>query len=74
MSISCVQSSAGVIKIVSASYTSRSSSCSMDATPRVEELCANSAGLCEFVASNLVLQRDPCYGEYKQLTVVFQCQ
>jgi len=72
-SISCLRTYSGVIKIVSASYGSRSTSCSMDATTRVKEICIKSPRSCQFTVSNTLLQKNPCGNEEKQLKIIYKC-
>jgi len=72
-SISCLRTYAGVITITSATYESRTSSCSVDVTARVKHICASSPRSCKFNVSNTVLQHDPCNDEPKQLKITFQC-
>jgi len=73
VSISCRKTYAGVIKIVSATYESLSTSCSWDATARVKQICASSPRSCTFNASNTVLRNNPCHDELKQLKIIYQC-
>jgi len=72
-SLSCMSTYAGVIRIVSASYDSLSSSCSMDVTERVNKLCATHPRSCKFTVSNTVFPDSPCGDEDKQLKIIFHC-
>jgi len=72
-SMSCLRTYSGIIKIVSASYGSRSTSCSMDAIERVKEICIKSPRSCQFIVSNTLLQKNPCRNEDKQLKIIYKC-
>lgn len=71
--ISCRQSWAGEIHILSASYESRSPSCSLDVTSRVKKLCASSPRFCQFKVTDDLLQNESCAKGGKQLKVTYRC-